>query len=235
MDTVAYPRLIRRVRAALIDSVLILLGFFAGVAAVGLSGVEQPYAKLVFLLVPVLILEPVLVAFTGGTVGHHLMKIRVGKAGGAGNINLFAAMLRFVVKLLLGWLSFVFILVTRRHQAVHDLVAGSRVVLKTTDALPAYEVLAERMDDSEHYVYPPRWRRVLIIFGYVLLSLFAVEIIAAMFMSRSCLDAHRCSNVDAIVSVILDVLWLVCFGWLVVQGWNGRLYGCRRRRREPAS
>lgn len=135
MDKVAYPRLIKRIRAALIDSVLIPLAFFAGLVLIGVSGISHPLAKLVLAMMPILVLEPGLVAFTGGTVGHHLVGVRVMQAGGTGNIGILAAALRFVVKLLLGGLSFVFILTTRRHQAVHDLVAGSRVVLKDAACL----------------------------------------------------------------------------------------------------
>ena len=163
MTTITYPRLIKRVRAVLIDSVLLPLVVIGTLIIGDALGIPGPYGKAMLILIPILVLEPGLVAFTGGTVGHHMLGIRVAKKDGSGNINIFAATIRFVVKLVLGWLSFIFVLTTTKHQAVHDLLAGSIVVHKDPTGLPAYEVLSERTGDSGAYIYPPGWRRIVII------------------------------------------------------------------------
>jgi hypothetical protein len=133
------------------------------------------------LLVPIFILEPGLVAVTGGTVGHHLQGIRITRIDGQGNINIFAATIRFVVKLALGWLSFMFVFTAAKHQAVHDLVARSVVIHKNTDGLPAHELLAQRTFDTLTYVYPPAWRRVIVILAYLFIATIRCRLSAQSF------------------------------------------------------
>ena len=138
MIQVFYPRQIRRVRAILCDSVLLPIIVFGTLIIGDASGVSHLYGKVALALVPIFILEPGLVAFTGGTIGHHLFKIRVAKTSGYGNINIVAATVRFVVKMLLGWLSLIFVLTTRKHQAGHDLLARSVVIHANPSALTFY-------------------------------------------------------------------------------------------------
>src|SRR5262245_37224487 len=90
-----YARLVKRVRAVLIDSVLIPVAAIASLVAGDALGVSDPTAKVLLLVVPVFVLEPLLVATTGGTVGHHLIGLRVTRLDGARRINIFAATLRF--------------------------------------------------------------------------------------------------------------------------------------------
>jgi uncharacterized RDD family membrane protein YckC len=234
MNTIAYPRLIKRVRAVLIDSVLVPVAVFGTLILGDALGVSQPYGKALLLLGPIFILEPGLVAFTGGTVGHHLQGIRVTRTDGSSNINILAATVRFVVKLLLGWLSFIFVLTTARHQAVHDLVARSMVVHKDLSGLPAHEVLSERALDRATYVYPPAWRRVIVIVGYAVLATVALSIASALVSSAECAHGRQCTTIEVLLAIALDVLWIVGLGWITVRGWNGTLYGCRRHPRESA-
>lgn len=132
-----YPKLGVRVRAALIDSVILAAFFFPTVVIIEAAGVTNHALKVIlfcFPIIPILVVEPGLVSFTGGSIGHHLLKIRVAKAEGAGNIGLPAAIVRFICKLLLGWTSLLFIPISSRHQALHDRVAGSVVLSKTPAA-----------------------------------------------------------------------------------------------------
>lgn len=173
MPPIFYPRRRRRVRAILIDSVLLPITVFGSLILGDALGVSHTYGKVALILVPIFVLEPGLVAVTGGTIGHHLMKIRIATIDGQRNINIFAATLRFLGKLLLGWLSLIFVLTTKKHQAVHDLLARSVVVHKSPSVLPAYEILPERMSDSAEYLYPAAWRCVLVIFSYWVLATVA--------------------------------------------------------------
>ena len=214
MTAVAYSRLIRRVRAVLIDSVILPVTVLSILVLGDTLGVSDAYGKVMLIAIPVLILEPGLVALTGGTVGHHLLGIRVAKQDGSGNINVFAAAVRFAVKLLLGWLSFILVLTTAKHQAVHDLVVRSIVVVKNPDELPVHEVLSERTLETDAYLYPSAWRRIVVIALYWVL---ATAILAALGPN-----------------VVFDIAWLLGLGWITVRGWNGRLFGCMRCPREAA-
>ena len=229
MTNIYYPRLIKRVRAVLIDSVLVPVSIFATLIVGDALGVTQSFAKVMLFAIPVFVLEPVLVAFTGGTIGHHMMKIRITRLGGEGNINILAASVRFVIKVLLGWLSFIFVLTTKKHQAVHDLIARSLVVHKDTIGLPAYDVLSERESDTERYIYPSAWRRITVVIAYCVLVYISISVLVLVVSSAECLGSNRCSTADAVAEIALSIIWLVTTGWIVVRGWNGRLFGCRRK------
>lgn len=231
MPPIFYPRLIRRVRAILIDSVLLPVTVFGVLILGDALGVSHTYGKIALIFVPIFVLEPGLVAFTGGTIGHHLLRIRVATLDGQRNISLFAATVRFVAKLLLGWLSLIFVLTTKRHQAVHDLLARSVVVHKDASTLPAYEKLAERVSDSTEYLYPPAWRRVLVIAGYWVLATIALGVLGSVFASRQCVAGYRCTTWEYLLHLALDIAWLLALGGATVQGWRGQLFGCRRRPR----
>lgn len=234
MTQVFYPRLIRRVRAVLIDSVLVPVTVFGALILGDAIGVSHVYGKVALALVPIFVLEPGLVAVTGGTIGHHLLRIRVTTIDGQRNINIFAAIIRFIAKLLLGWLSFIFVLTTKKHQAVHDLLARSVVVHKDSSTLPAHELLAERTPDSAEYVYPAAWRRVLVICGYWLMATVALSLFSNMVASDQCLEGRRCATWEYLLLLALNIAWLVSLGWATVRGWGGQLYGCRRLPRAAA-
>jgi uncharacterized RDD family membrane protein YckC len=234
MPPIYYPRLIWRVRAILVDSVLLPITVFGSLILGDALGVSHTYGKVALIIVPIFVLEPGLVALTGGTVGHHLMKIRVATLDGQRNINIFAATLRFFAKLLLGWLSLIFVLTTKRHQALHDLLARSVVVHKDPSTLPVYELLTERMPDSAEYSYPSAWRRVLVIFGYWVLATIALPILSNVVASSSCIRGHSCATWEYLFLLALNLAWLLSLGGATVQGWRGQLYGCRRRQRGTA-
>jgi uncharacterized RDD family membrane protein YckC len=231
MTPVTYPRLIKRVKAFMIDSLIIPIACISTLYIGAKLGVSNPYAKAILLVTPILILEPLIVAFTGGTVGHHLLNIRVSKNQGNGNINIFSATLRFVIKLLLGWYSFIFVLTTTRHQAVHDLLARSIVIHKDPTKLPASEVLSERTLDTDTYIYPAAWRRVGMIILYWLLTTVAINLLFNLLVPDECISAHRCTTSDFLLDLGLTVIWIIALGWLAVRGWGGRLYGSRRQQR----
>lgn len=220
MTTVAYPRLIKRVRAVLVDSILLPVTVFAVLLLGDAVGVSGAGGKALLIAIPIFILEPGLVALTGGTVGHHLFRIRVVKRDGSSNINVFAAILRFVVKLVLGWLSFIFVLTTAKHQAVHDLLAGSIVVHKDPAGLPEHEVLSERKQETDAYRYPAVWRRVVVIFAYWVLVTIVLGSGSYALSTAECLKGHSCTATDHLLNVALNIGALVGLGWVTVRGWS---------------
>jgi uncharacterized RDD family membrane protein YckC len=233
MATITYPRLIKRVRAVLIDSVLTIIAIATSLSVGSAIGVSSGIAKIMLIVSPILILDPILVSLTGGTIGHHLMGIRVTRIDGLSRINMVAATVRFIVKALLGWFSFIFVLTTSKHQAIHDLVAHSIVINKNPQGLASYDVLTERLPQNDPYVYPSAWRRFLIIVTYWILYTIILSTCSAIFISQSCLDHQHCSESEAITSFTLSLLLLLGIGWITVRGWRGRLYGGRRKPRTP--
>jgi uncharacterized RDD family membrane protein YckC len=227
MDSIYYPRLLRRVQAILIDSLVIALLIYT-IAFLPPMG-EWSFIKPLLFVVGIFILEPGLVSFTGGTIGHHWLKIRVTRLSGHGNINLFAATIRFVLKTALGWFSLAMVLTTRRHQALHDLVAKSLVVYETTDHLPAFEKLVDRPSLGEIYVMPSRWRRVLVTLTYFTTEYLIYVGITMLFVSNSCLMYRHCSTLDTFLLVVGEVAWMFGICATFVFGCRGQLYGCMRK------
>ncbi|HEY8084673.1 MAG TPA: RDD family protein [Methylophilaceae bacterium] len=130
----AYAALSKRVRAACFDTAILALLFFPTWIVIDVSAATNVALKVVLYLIPsipMLVIDLGFVAVTGGTIGHHLFKVRVIRKNGGGNISFLAATIRFVVKMLLGWTAFIFIQNTGRHQALHDMAAGSIVIDKT--------------------------------------------------------------------------------------------------------
>lgn len=235
MTTVTYPRLIKRVRAVLVDSILLPVTVFSVLLIGDNLGVSGANGKALLIALPIFFLEPGLVAFTGGTVGHHIFGIRVARRDGSGHINIFAASIRFIIKLLLGWVSFIFVLTTAKHQAVHDLVARSIVIHKDASGLPEHEVLAERKQQTDAYLYPAAWRRMAVIAAYWVLVTIALGLGSYILTTAECSKGYNCTTVDHLANIALNIAGLVGLGWVTVCGWSGRLFGCRRRPREEAA
>jgi uncharacterized RDD family membrane protein YckC len=128
-----YPTLVRRVQSIFLDTAVILTSMFLisgilsnfeqtpdwlrGALFFGLWGVYEPLGMTL-----------------GGTIGNRIMRLRVIKNNThKDHINLFQAYIRFAVKLLLGWISFLTIHTNREKRAIHDFAAGS-VMIQITKA-----------------------------------------------------------------------------------------------------
>jgi uncharacterized RDD family membrane protein YckC len=71
------------------------------------------------------IYEPLAITM-GGTVGNYLMKIRVkDNSDRLKRINLLQSYMRFGIKFLLGWISFLTMHSNKERRAIHDFAAGS--------------------------------------------------------------------------------------------------------------
>jgi len=149
-----YPRFLRRLQAVAIDSIILAVLIMGGLVVVSSFGVTGRDAVILVAVISML-WEPLLVSITGGTIGHHLIGLRVVSSTSGKNLNIVASLLRFMVKFLLGSVSVVFIFITRYHQALHDGLARSVVILKYPDTQPEYEVLSARQIELANYQYPP--------------------------------------------------------------------------------
>jgi uncharacterized RDD family membrane protein YckC len=145
-----YARFSRRLRGILLDWV-ITLSVIMGALLIAASTRNDDVSRALGILVvtAVLLYEPVLVSFTGGTVGHHLTNLRVVDDRG-GNVNFPKACLRMVVKDLLGWYSFLILMFTRRNQAIHDLVTRSTVQIRDPAKASPGQYITERKAPGFH-------------------------------------------------------------------------------------
>lgn len=226
---VFYPRLVRRVRAYLIDQLVLLALFAAWLLLLpwmeGFTSAQRIFA----LIAPIWLAEPCLVSLTGATIGHHLMRLRIRDARADRNLGFFRATLRAVLRLMLGWLSVLFILVTRRRQALHDVLLGSVVVIARPEGLLAYDLLAALPFDLQRAPgMPSKWRRLLIVLLYLLAASIAVGVAAVVLISPQCSSDEMCTREEEIVQAICGWAWLAAAAAIVVLGMRGKLWGARR-------
>jgi len=228
-----YARLLRRIQALAYDGVIFGVTGIGTLVILDALGVESLQVKLLSIASVLVVLDVCLVAFTGGTIGHHLARIRVARTQSAQNIGLPRAIVRSVVKVLLGWASLFFVFATKRHQALHDLASGSVVLVKTHARVDESERLGERGDEFETGNHASWWRRILIGLLYFLLAYTVISTAMLLFVSFDCAQTGHCTDQE--YHLILGTWALVALSLIacLFLAWTGRLYGCRRRRQSP--
>jgi uncharacterized RDD family membrane protein YckC len=227
--TETYPRLLRRLQGVFIDGIIVPLAAMGTLLALTYAGVESTWVKVICPLAVIFALEPLAVSATGGTIGHHLIGLRVRKERSDERIGIFAAVIRLVVKTLFGLPAFFVAFLTRRRQGLHDLVARSLVVHKSTIGLPAYELLSERTLTEEHATYASVWRRLLVILLYWVLVYLMCNVALAVVLAGPCVKFGRCTKPQGLIALFAMISLLIIFIVLAVKGWRGKLWGCRKQ------
>ena len=221
-EIVQYAKWTLRVQAVLIDSVILSAVFIFTVVTV--SKLDVPFgAKAAIVAFPIFVLEPGLVALKGATIGHFMRGIRVRCARTGKNLGIFRATLRFFVKFWLGWISILLVFLTKRRQAIHDLLSLSIVVIAD-----GYVQIEETVEKNG-YIYPSKSRRIVCIVLYTFLPWVFIEHSASFFISDQCFSSNECNAYDyTIIFTILAAL-IVIFATSAKFGWRGELWGCRRK------
>jgi uncharacterized RDD family membrane protein YckC len=228
-----YARFSRRVRGMMLDWIITLIVIFGAVlvaTTVGSDHLSRPLGILV--VIALLLYEPVLVSFTGGTLGHYFSNLRVVDERSGGNVSFLKACARVVIKGVLGWYSFIVMTATRRNQAVHDLLTESTVQIRDPAKALPYQYITERTELSDSNM-PSRWRRLAVMVCYLLL-IFAIYIgvlggvMTMGGLSRGCLDNNYCSTGERMVSIAMPLLLLAASALCIALGWRGKLFGARR-------
>lgn len=222
-----YPRLIRRVEAVLLDALVIVAMFILAMNLLSQVDIHGGY-KAAIVVLAFFVLEPGMVSFTGSSIGHHLRGLRVQDARTGANIGLFRAVVRVVAKSFLGWFSIVFMLVTKRHQTIHDMVVSSVVVFKNPETVAEGHALEEREIEEAGYSYPSNGRRIIVIIAYILLASVVCSVGVVLLSSEDCVQFDRCSNTDLAWEALFSIIWICLLTASIVLGWRGRLPGARR-------
>jgi hypothetical protein len=123
-DAYAYPTLLRRVQTSFIDGMLVIFFwvlFFSWAETIG--GLALPLKLLVLALG--LSYEPLMTSLSA-TLGQRLMGIRVRQhVSRSEAVSLPKAYLRLMMKVALGWLSYLTIHSNTERRAIHDMAVGS--------------------------------------------------------------------------------------------------------------
>jgi len=118
-----------RVKAVVTDSIVIFV-FMISVTYL-FEGIENvpDYAKMIAFIFIFLLYDPIFTSVFGGTIGHMMLGIRVKRKNNQQkNLFFLLAIIRFMVKVLLGWISLLTIYGNKKGQAIHDLLVGSVVL-----------------------------------------------------------------------------------------------------------
>jgi uncharacterized RDD family membrane protein YckC len=131
MMNVSTPRLLERIKATLVDAMVIVLLMYLGSLILETLVVESGMVRGILFGI-IWLYEPIATSI-GRTLGHQIMDIRVRKFlptpdGNPPRINLFQAIVRFLVKVALGWVSLMFISGNKYRRAIHDY-AGQSIVI----------------------------------------------------------------------------------------------------------
>lgn len=135
-----YPTLLERFKALVLDAGIIIVSLIAA----GLVFQSFPEAsgtvRGLVLIGIYMLYEPVMVSL-GGTIGHRVFGMVVRSHADRNRKVMFPlALVRSLVKWLLGWLSFISMIGNEERRSVHDIASRSIVLYK--EEIESEEVFA---------------------------------------------------------------------------------------------
>jgi len=124
-----YPELTKRIKAAVTDGIIIII-FMLVISDIFSSLESVPNAARIIASLFIFVLyDPICTSFFAGTIGHKVIGIRVKRESDEQkNISFAAAIIRFIIKALLGWISFLTIGSSPKRMALHDIAVKSVVI-----------------------------------------------------------------------------------------------------------
>jgi uncharacterized RDD family membrane protein YckC len=225
-----YASLLRRYQALVLDGIIYIAAFTLALFLPALLGVGSTSSRVAMasFIAFFLLYDPLLVGLRGGTIGHFRYHIRVVDANTSEPIGVARAFARAVTKGLLGLLSLIFMLITSRAQSLHDLLVRSIVI--PTDPVHATGLDVIAPVALPETGMPSRLRRIVTILVYSILTLVILSLGGQALISPECLTFNACATSDRLVSDAVGLLWVIATAFVLVYGWRGLLFGCRRQR-----
>lgn len=127
-----YPDLVTRVKAVFVDTVILIILMFVFTSIFENMKEVPQWARVVSFIFIFVAYDPLFTSLAGGTLGHLAMGLRVRDNTSETKRIIFPmAVIRYAIKLLLGWVSFLTISSNPKGRALHDMVAMSVVVIHT--------------------------------------------------------------------------------------------------------
>jgi len=210
------------------DTVLIVaaLAFLLAVCIVAFGDAQSGRVFLAGAVAILVLYEPLSVSWLGGTIGHRRNNLRVISDANGGNPALLRSFIRYIIKVFLGLPSFVAMMFTARHQAVHDRLTRTTVQFRDINLAHDSDIAFER-EIAPSVGLPSRIRRIVVIALYEVLLLLAVSLTQAFMLSSACAVQRLCSSGEQLLSSVLGFGWMVGSVVCIVLGWRGRLFGAR--------
>ena len=129
-ESKSYPFLSDRVQSTFIDTIFIIILMFVFASLLERLGETPSWVRIVLFFGLWAVYEPLCTSL-GGTIGNHMKGIRVrSHRSPEKRINILQAFFRYLIKLSLGWISFISIHSNKEKRAIHDLAVGSVMIYK---------------------------------------------------------------------------------------------------------
>lgn len=234
-STVLYATLPRRIKAAIIDGVVLLALMILSPLTVNALIGRDTAANAIVMYIPPLLLEPFLISVLGFTLGQYIFGIEVIRVDTGGKCPLPASFLRYFVKTILGSLSLVYMLFSKRHQAIHDCIANTLVVLsmkriEQNHDFANYGEIEQNLEADISYSYPTALRRFILFIIWAVIALFILglvaEISALLLVPGYTLETEKMPKQ---IEVAVNLFYSIIFVGLAVLASKGYLPGARRK------
>lgn len=123
-----YPELRARIQSTFIDTILLVILMYAFSVILDKFEHVPDWVRMTLFIGLFMVYEPLCMTL-GCTLGNFLMGIRVRKySDTTRKINILQAIVRYPIKFVLGWVSFLTIHSTPKKRAIHDLASGSVMI-----------------------------------------------------------------------------------------------------------
>jgi uncharacterized RDD family membrane protein YckC len=125
------PGVSDRVKAVVTDS-FVIIGFMLLLSLLFsmFEAVPDSFRMAGFVFIFILY-DPLFTSLFGGTLGHRIMNLQVKrKSNLEKNILFTQALIRYIIKVLLGWISLLTVGNNKKNLAIHDWVVGSMVLFR---------------------------------------------------------------------------------------------------------
>ena len=127
---VSYPTISDRVQSTFIDTIFIIIMMFVFASILDKYGDSPDWIRIVLFFGIWGVYEPLCTSL-GFTIGNYIKCIRVRAAANPmKRINIFQAFVRYILKILLGWISFLTMHFNPHRRAIHDFASGSIMIRK---------------------------------------------------------------------------------------------------------
>jgi uncharacterized RDD family membrane protein YckC len=128
--TVTYPTLSERVQSTFIDTLFIVIMMFIFGSILERYENAPDWIRIALFFGIWGVYEPVCTTL-GFTIGNYMKGIRVRRVSDTSRkINILQAFFRYLIKMSLGWISFLTIHTNPERRALHDLAVGSVMIRK---------------------------------------------------------------------------------------------------------
>ena len=129
-----YANVFPRVKAAFIDTIVMVAFMYLASEILNLFGTVPNYVRILAATFIFILYDPIFVSQFGQTIGHSRINLVVRKEGNEEEyISFISALIRFVLKALLGWLSLLTVAGNPKRQAIHDSAVKSVVIEEEPD------------------------------------------------------------------------------------------------------